>query len=315
MTETLTKKLITDGDRWEAVCQNKPDATFFYAVKTTGIYCLPTCSSRLPKPENILYYSTWLEAEASGFRACKRCQPKGISLNERQNQVIVNICKLISEAEGTLSLKELAKVANLSPDHFQRVFKQIVGMSPKEYVQASRAQKVRDRLQNGTSITETIYEAGFTSSSRFYDRSSKMLGMTPTEYKKGAKGREIRYATSESYLGWVLLAATETGICAIEFGENPEALEAQIHRQFPQAKSFENDLTFKLWLTQLIAFIELPERGFNLPLDIQGTVFQQQVWQALQAIPIGSTLSCSELANKIGNPKAVRACSSCLCLQ
>ncbi len=160
---------------------------------------------------------------------------------------------------------------------------------------------------NGTSITEAIYDAWFTSSSRFYERSSKMLEMTPTESKKAAKAREIRYATDESYLGWIIVAATEVGICAIEFGENPEALEEQIHRQFPQAKFCETDPTFKQWLTQLIAFIELPERDLNLPLDIQGTVFQQQVWQALQAIPTGSTLSYSELANKIGNPKAVRA--------
>jgi len=226
--------------------------------------------------------------------------------------VIANICKTI-EAEERLSLNELVQTAGLSLYHFQRVFKQIVGVSPKEYAIAQRTKRIRDRLcQNQSqdrSITATIFEAGYDSSSSFYTEAENILGMTAKEYKKGAKNKEIRFTVENTNLGWVLVAATEKGICEIALGDTSEELVDNIYNQFPQAKFCGNDLIFQQWVTDAIAMIEMPQ-NLNLPLDIQGTAFQQQVWQALRAIPIGSTLTYQQVATQIGNPKAIRAVAS-----
>lgn len=308
-------QFATPDRRWNALasCNPQADGAFFYAVKTTGIYCRPSCKSRLPRSENVLFFATVNEAETAGFRPCKRCQPHTESPQAEQERLITNICKTI-EVEGLLPLKELAQIAGLSLYHFQRVFKQIVGVSPKEYATAQRRRRIRDRLSQNQSITATIFESGYDSSSSFYTEAENILGMTAKEYKNGAKSKEIRFAVEDinknTNLGWVLVAATQKGICAIAFGDTSEELIDRIHIQFPQAKFCNNDPIFQQWVTAAIATIEVPQRSLNLPLDIQGTAFQQQVWQALRTIPIGSTLSYREVATQIGNPKAVRAVAS-----
>jgi AraC family transcriptional regulator of adaptative response/methylated-DNA-[protein]-cysteine methyltransferase len=304
---------FTSSDRrWEAVVANNPqaDGAFFYAVKTTGIYCRPTCKSRIPKPDNVLFFSTNAEAEASGFRPCKRCQPDRKSPQSEREQLIANICKTMETSEEQLSLNELAQMAGLSPYHFQRVFKQIVGVTPKDYAKGERAERLRDRLQQDSSITTTLYAAGYESSSGFYAEATNILGMKPKEYKKGAKNQKIRFAVENTTLGWVMVAATEIGLCAIALGDSPDELASEIHRRFPQAEFCDDDLIFQQWVADVVSMIEMPKRSLNLPLDIQGTAFQQRVWQVLRAIPVGSTLSYQQVATQIGNPKAVRAVAS-----
>ncbi len=299
---------LTDGQRWEALVQRDPQANdaFLYAVKTTGVYCRPGCSSRLPNQQNVAFFQTCADAEQAGFRPCKRCQPDAVSPRHQQVAAIAQICKLIETSAESLSLKELAIAAGLSQSHFHCLFKQVVGVTPKQYAVAQRAKRVRNELNQETSITQAIYDSGFGASSSFYKGATSMLGMTPTEYKQGATGVAIRFALRESFLGWVLVAATERGICAIEFGDTPDSLINQLQSRFPHAQFCETD-TFTSWVEQVVAFVETPQRGLNLPLDIQGTAFQQRVWQMLQTIPSGTTTSYAAIAQRIGNPKAVRA--------
>lgn len=307
---------LTEAERWEAVMTGDPSANgaFLYAVKTTGIYCRPDCSSRLPHQKNVTFFQTCAEAEQAGFRPCKRCQPNTISLHQQQAEVIAQMCKRIEQSVGEESstakpmrLQDMAAIAGLSPYHFHRLFKQIVGVTPKAYAVAHRAKRAREELQEGIPVTQAIYNAGFETSSSFYDKSTKLLGMTPTEYQRGAHGMEIQFAVKPVWLGWVLIAATTKGICCISLGDTAEVLTRQLHNQFPRAQIQESDSTFEDWIEQVLAFIETPQRGLNLPLDIQGTAFQQRVWQALQTIVPGNTASYSEIAQQIGNPKAVRA--------
>ncbi|TYQ26568.1 bifunctional DNA-binding transcriptional regulator/O6-methylguanine-DNA methyltransferase Ada [Pseudanabaena sp. UWO310] len=298
--------------RWEAIIASNPPAegANFYAVKTTGIYCRPQCKSRIPKPNNIQFFATTTEAEAAGFRPCKRCQPHTDSPQTEREQLIAKICKTIEASAEMLSLNELAQMAGLSPYHFQRVFKQIVGVTPKDYAKGDRAKRLRDRLPQDRSITNTLYAVGYESSSSFYTEAPHILGMKPKEYKQGAQNQEIRLAIENTKLGWVIVAATELGVCAIALGDNPDELVSEIHRQFPQAKFCNDNLTFQAWVADVVAAIAMPQRSINLPLDIQGTAFQQQVWQVLQSIPLGSTLSYQQVANQMGKPKAVRAVAS-----
>ena len=302
-------QFATTEQRWNAVVANnlQADGAFFYAVETTGIYCRPTCRSRRPKPENVRFFQTIIDAEAAGFRPCKRCQPQMASPQADREQLIGKICQAIEASTENLSLSELAQMANLSPDHFHRIFKQIVGVTPKQYLTACRNDKIRDRLHQDRSITEAIFAAGYESSSQFYTQSPNILGMTPTEYKQGARDRAIQFAVAKSNLGWVIVAATEVGICAIALGDTPEQSIDELQIQFPQAKLSSDDSIFQQWVADVVMTIDNPQRGLNLPLDIRGTAFQSQVWQALQTIPIGSTLSYQQVADRIGKPTAARA--------
>lgn len=308
--QTATAELFsTDALRWNALTNRDrhADGAFVYAVKTTGIYCRPACASRLPNRHNVQFFPTCTEAEQAGFRACKRCQPDVTSPRDEQVQLITRICKLIETSETSLSLNELATVAGLSQYHFQRLFKEVVGVTPKAYTIAQREQRMRDKLQQGASVTQTIYDAGFSTNSQFYAGATDMLGMAPSHYKAGATNIKIRFAIEQSFLGWVLVAATDRGICAIDFDDTPAALTKQLQARFPHAQLQNPDPTFSNWVAQVIAFIETPDRGLNLPLDIQGTAFQQRVWKALQTIPPGTTVSYTEVAKQIDRPTAVRA--------
>jgi AraC family transcriptional regulator, regulatory protein of adaptative response / methylated-DNA-[protein]-cysteine methyltransferase len=309
MQPSTVDRFATDAQRWNALLQRdqQADGCFLYGVKTTGIYCRPICSSRLPKSDNVLFFQTCADAEAAGFRPCKRCKPNAVSPREHHINLMAHICSMIDSSETPLSLEELATAAGLSPYHFHRLFKQTVGVTPKEYTTMKRSNRVRDALQQGTTVTQTIYDAGFGASSRFYEKATTMLGMDPTQYRQGGKGVNIRFAVEQSFLGWVLVAATERGICAIDFGDSSDQLIEVLRSRFPNAQLQEPDPTFAEWVTQVIRFIETPHQGLTLPLDIQGTAFQQRVWKALQEVLPGTTVSYADVAERIGNPKAVRA--------
>lgn len=301
----------TDTERWDALVQRNPQAegAFFYGVKTTGVFCRPTCSSRLPKRDNVMFFEHPDAAEQAGFRPCKRCQPKRVSPRQEQVVAIAQLCQRIETADTPLSLNEMAAEVGLSPYHFHRLFKEIVGVTPKQYIQGKRTQRFREGLQSPQSVTDALYKAGFESSSSFYGKTGQ-LGMTPTQYKRGAAGMIIYYAIRPSWLGLVLVAVTERGVCAIALDDSEEVLTQHLHQLFPKATIQEADENFTAWITQVLTLIEQPTRAVDLPLDIQGTAFQQQVWQALQGIPAGQTISYSQLAERIGNPKAVRAVAS-----
>ncbi|MDX2214465.1 MAG: bifunctional DNA-binding transcriptional regulator/O6-methylguanine-DNA methyltransferase Ada [Oculatellaceae cyanobacterium bins.114] len=309
ITTPETTPNLTEAERWEALIHKHPDADgrFLYAVKTTGVYCRPTCSSRQPKRENVLFFENCTEAEIAGFRPCKRCSPNSASPHRQQAERIAEVCKHIEASDTLPALETMAQMAGLSTYHFHRVFKEIVGITPKQYAIAHRTKRIRHQLQESNTVTQAIYEAGFETSSNFYDQSAALLGMTPSQYQKGADGIEIQYTVQPCWLGWVLIAATAKGICAIAFGDTPDQLTTQLQTDFPKAQFFKGDVAFKTWVEQVLRLIDTPQQGLDLPLDVQGTAFQQQVWQALRAIAPGTTVSYAEVAQRIGKPKAVRA--------
>ena len=290
--------------RWETLTRREA-GDFFYSVKTTGIYCRPSCASRLPKPENVGFYASCDDAEAAGFRACLRCKPRGDSVQAKQAEMIADICRFIEGAEDAPSLEEMAKRAGLSPHHFHRRFKAVTGLTPKAYADAHRVKKVREGLAAGEAVTAALYEAGYGSSSRFYERSDAILGMTPKAFQSGGAG-DIRFAIGQCSLGAVLVAQSDKGICAITLGDDAEALIRDLQDRFPKANLIGADKAFERTVAQVIALVDQGQ-ALDLPLDIRGTAFQQRVWQALRAIPAGQTRSYAEVADMIGSPAAVRA--------
>jgi len=304
-----TLPFSTDSDRWEAVVQRSPraDGFFVYGVSTTGIYCRPVCPSRLPKRKNVVFLETWQAAEEAGFRPCKRCKPQSPGEADESVKAIVRACQIIEEAEQLPTLQQLADAVGLSQYHFHRLFKSVVGVTPKQYGAEKRLDRVRSQLQQGSTVTEAIYNAGFESSSRFYETATSALGMKPKEYRSGGQGISIHFAIAQSYLGQVLIAATRQGICRIDFGDIPEILRARLKSSFPRAELQASEPEFHKIVTQVLGFLEKPAQGLDLPLDIQGTAFQRRVWTALQDIPPGTTASYGEVAARIGNPRAARA--------
>lgn len=307
---TLTFASKTENDpRWAAVIARdaKVDGQFYYSVKTTGVYCRPSCASRTARPENVRFHATREEAEQAGFRPCRRCKPDQPSIDEQHTEIITKICRFIERSEKIPSLKQLAAEAGLSLYYFHRVFKSVTGLTPGAYAAAHRARRIRNELGRGTTVTNAIYNAGFNSSSRFYEKSNRLLGMTPTSYRTGGKDTAIRFATGECSLGPVLVASSDQGVCAILLGDDPGVLVHDLQDRFPESDLVGGDSNFERLVSDVIAFIETPSVGLDLPLDIRGTVFQQRVWQALRQIPAGSTASYAEIARKIGAPKSARA--------
>ena len=299
----------TDQARWEALVHRdqRADGAFVYGVLTTGVYCRPTCPSKMPNRDNVRFFETSEDAERAGLRPCKRCSPDSFNGEQAHIEAILQVCRLIEESGELPSLAELANAVGLSPSHFHRVFKRTIGVTPKQYAMAKRLDRVRAGLTTGSTVTEAMYEAGFASSSRFYENSMQALGMKPSDYRRGGRGMDIRFAVAQSYLGAVLIAATPHGICAIDFGDNPRVLEERLRARFPEAEIKAGDVTFATWVEQVLAFLDVPGRGLDLPLDIQGTAFQRRVWMALRDIPAGSTASYADIADRIGHPKAARA--------
>jgi len=298
-----------DETRWRMVMarDHAGDGQFFYSVKTTGVYCRPSCAARLARRENVGFHASQEDAERAGFRPCKRCKPDQQSLAEEHRGKIVAACRLIETADVVPHLGELAEWVGLSRYHFHRVFKAVTGVTPKAYADAHRANKVRDQLKHSASVTEAIYDAGYNSNGRFYAKSTEVLGMTPTNYRAGGKNTGIRFAIGECFLGSFLVAATEKGVCAILLGDDPDAMLRELQDRFPNARLIGGDGDFETLVAKVLSFIETPAKGLDLPLDIRGTAFQQRVWQALREIPAGTTVSYTDIADRLGSPNAVRA--------
>jgi AraC family transcriptional regulator of adaptative response/methylated-DNA-[protein]-cysteine methyltransferase len=310
MLDTAAPISADRDPRWQAVITHDraADGSFYYSVASTGVYCRPSCPSRQPKPENVAYHLSCEDAERAGYRACKRCKPNEASLSERHAAIIARICRVILASEEVPNLDELAEKAGLSRYHFHRLFKSITGLTPGAYARANRADRVRTELAKpDTSVTSAIYAAGFNSHSRFYETSEKLLGMTPRDFKQGGRNAEIRFAVAESSLGAVLVAQSERGICAILLGDDPDVLTRELQDRFPKANLIGGDAEFEKLVAKVLSFVEAPALGLDLPLDLQGTAFQQRVWQALRSIPPGETTTYAEIARKIGAPKSVRA--------
>ena len=295
--------------RWAAVQARdaSADGRFFYSVKTTGVYCRPSCGARPARPENVAFHESAAAAERAGFRPCKRCKPDQLSLPEQHAAMITEACRVIERAETPPTLEQLAKPTGLSAFHFHRVFKAVTGLTPKQYAAAHRASRLRSGLDRGRSVTDAIFDAGYNASSRFYETSNRTLGMTPSSYRAGGTDQDIRFAIGECSLGAILVAQSERGVCAILFGDDPDALARDLQDRFPKANLIGGDHAFEQLVATVVGFVEAPAIGLDLPLDVRGTAFQQRVWQALRDIPAGATVSYSEIARRIGSPSAVRA--------
>jgi AraC family transcriptional regulator of adaptative response/methylated-DNA-[protein]-cysteine methyltransferase len=298
-----------DDPRWARVLarDKRADGQFWYAVATTGIYCRPSCPSRTANPKNVTFYDTPAAAQAGGFRACRRCRPDGVSQDAENAERVARACRLIDQDEELPSLADLASAAGLSPGYFHRLFKTVTGLTPKGYAQARQAERVREGLAEGQSVTATIYDAGFNSSGRFYEKAREMLGMTPSRYRAGGADEDIRFAVGQSSLGAILVASSDKGVAAILMGDDPDALLRDLQDRFPRARLVGCDAGYERLVAQVVGLIETPAIGLDLPLDVRGTAFQQRVWRALQAIPPGRTASYADIARAIGAPKAVRA--------
>lgn len=300
---------IEHDPRWQAVLARDPsaDGQFVYAVKTTGVYGRPSSSSRLPLPKNVEFFDTPQQAEAAGYRPSHRHAGDQTQRTARHVQWVEAACRQIEDAENLPNLETLARHAGVSAFHFHRVFKATTGLTPKGYASAHRSRKVRDNLKPNHSVTEALYDAGFNSNSRFYETASQLLGMKPGDYRDGGANSDIRFAVGQCSLGAVLVAQSNRGICAILLGDDPEQLVHDLQDKFPKANLIGADHVFEQLIAQVVGFIEAPAIGLDLPLDLRGTAFQERVWMALREVPVGTTASYAEIANRIGAPKAVRA--------
>jgi AraC family transcriptional regulator of adaptative response/methylated-DNA-[protein]-cysteine methyltransferase len=304
-----TTGYATDEERWAAVCRRERDAdgAFYYSVRTTGVYCRPSCPARAALRANVAFHASCAEAEAAGFRACLRCNPTQPPLAERQAAAVARACKLIEAADQAPDLESLAQAVGMSRFHFHRLFKEHTGITPKAYAAARRAERVKRELAHASTVTEAVYEAGFNSSGRFYAASAAVLGMTPTRFRAGGSGESIRFAVGACSLGAILVAATAKGICAILMGDDADALVRDLQDRFPRAELRGAEADFERTVALVVGLVEAPRIGLELPLDVRGTAFQQRVWQALREIPAGATVSYAELAARVGLPAGARA--------
>ncbi|WP_211169206.1 bifunctional DNA-binding transcriptional regulator/O6-methylguanine-DNA methyltransferase Ada [Aromatoleum toluvorans] len=299
----------TADPRWAAVQARdaRADGQFCYAVRTTGVYCRPSCAARLPRPENVEFFATAAEAAGAGYRPCRRCSPSGQAPSQQQAEMVAGLCRQIALAERPPTLEELARAANLSPFHVHRVFKAVTGTTPRAYARACRAARMKATLNEEETVTGAIYAAGYGSSGRFYEEAGRTLGMSAGSYRAGGARQQIRFAVGECSLGAILVASTERGVCAILIDDDPDVLVRDLQDRFPRADLIGGDADYERVVATVVGFVEAPGLGLDLPLDVRGTAFQMRVWQALQAIPAGETVTYTDIANRIGAPKAVRA--------
>ena len=300
---------VADDPRWARIVarDETADGHLWYSVSTTGVYCRPSCPSRIPNPKNVQLHDTLESVRATGFRACRRCNPDGPSTEAENAALVAKACRIIEESEEEPSLEELAGAVGRSPSYFHRVFKANIGLTPKNYAAAHRAKKVRQGLASCNTVTEAIYDAGFNSSGRFYEKSKDMLGMTPSQYRAGGTNEEIKFAVGQTSLGAILVASSKKGVAAILLGDDPDELVRNLQDRFPRARFIGADRDYEALVARVVGFVEAPKIGLNLPLDVRGTAFQERVWQALREIPVGTTICYAELARRIGSPKAARA--------
>lgn len=302
----------SDANRWMAVLRRDTgaDGKFFYSVKTTGVFCRPSCRARRPKRENVRFHNSSADARKAGFRPCKRCQPEGPGLEQQYASKIAQACRTIETGQNSTHLAALARAVGMSRFHFHRIFTRLVGVTPKAYALAHRAKRVRQELGKGRTVTDAIYEAGFNSNGRFYAESSRILGMKPKTFGKGGAGETIRFAVGPCSLGLVLVAASDTGICAVFLGDEAKGLRCELQSRFPKARLMNGGRQFTREVSKVVQMVEEPKGGLGLPLDVRGTAFQQRVWKALREIPPGRTASYSDIARRVGSPKASRAVAS-----
>jgi AraC family transcriptional regulator of adaptative response/methylated-DNA-[protein]-cysteine methyltransferase len=300
---------VAADPRWaRVVARDKTaDGHFWYSVSTTGIYCRPSCPSRGALPKNVTLHDTLEGARATGFRPCRRCNPDGRSPEGENAALVARACRIIEASEEEPSLEALADAVDRSASYFHRVFKAATGLTPKDYAAADRARKVREGLETGNSVTEAMYDAGFNSSGRFYEKSTGMLGMTPTQYRVGGTNEEIRFAVGQTSLGAILVASSKKGVAAILLGDDPEKLVCDLQDRFPKALLIGADQEYEALIARVVGLVENPRLGLDLPLDVRGTSFQRRVWRALQQIPPGERVSYAEVARRIGSASAVRA--------
>ncbi len=293
---------------WKAVEANDArfDGAFYLGVKTTGIYCKPSCRARTPKRENVAFFASWKAAEKYGLRACLRCKPKNVDAIDPQVEKIMRACELL-ESEDLYSLDDLAAELDLSPYHLQRSFKEIIGVSPKKYAEAKRMDRFKNELRAGSDVTTAMYDSGFGSSSRLYEKASENLGMTPSAYKKGGQGMRINFTITDCELGRILVARTIKGLCNVTFGDKDKTLEENLHKEFPNAEIVKDANVLTGFVDDILKHLSGKKKRLDLPLDIQATAFQMQVWELLRKIPYGETVTYSQIAEQLGDKKKVRA--------
>jgi len=298
-----------EDQQWQAVLARNSefDGKFVFAVTSTGVYCRPSCAARRPRRENVSFFRGPQEAERAGYRACLRCRPKAEAANP-QSEMVKAVCRYLEQRlDETVTLAELGREFRQSPFHLQRIFKAVLGITPKAYADSCRMNQLKRNLQAGHSVTRALYDAGYSSSSRLYERTASQLGMTPDKYRRGAIAAHIRYTCASSPLGRMLIAATDKGICAIQFANSDDELEHGLRHEFPFAVRRRDDAGLAHWKEMLLRQMLGHKLNRSLPLDIQATAFQKRVWAYLQAIPFGETQSYSEVAKGIGRPTATRA--------
>lgn len=305
----IAKPQTASDPRWAQVVarDRAADGLFWYSVATTGVYCRPSCPSRTANPKNVGLHETLAEARATGSRACRRCNPDGLSVAAANVELVATACRLIERSDALPSLAVLAEAAEFSASHFHRLFKRVTGLTPKAYAEAHRTRRVREALGRGESVTAAIYGSGFNSSGRFYAQASGRLGMTASRYKAGGAGEEIRFAIGQSSLGPILAASSAQGVVSILLGDDPNALAEDLQDRFPKAHLVGGDAEYERLVARVVGLVEAPHLGFDLPLDVRGTAFQQRVWRALREIPAGRTASYADIAGRIGVPGSVRA--------
>jgi len=300
----------TDDERYEAVRRRdaRADGSFYYAVATTGVYCRPSCAARLANRRNVRFFASPGAAEAAGFRACKRCRPLGQDDRERMDATIARVCAHIDDASPEIpTLAELAALAQLSPYHFHRAFTRKLGVTPRRYAAARRAERLGNHVREAPRVIDAAYDAGFGSNSRFYEEAGRALGMTPAAFRAGGAGERIRVAAAETSLGALVVAATGRGVCAVRFGDDAAAIREALRAEFPGAAFADSDPDLDAWIRAVVARVEGDLASPLVPLDLRGTVFQRRVWDALATIPCGERVSYAELARRIGMPDGARA--------
>ena len=300
---------ITQDPRWASIVtrDKTADGTFWYSVATTGIFCRPSCPSRLANPKNVRLQESIVAAEAAGFHACRRCNPGGMSIEAANNAIVAKACKLIDEAAEPLSLAEIAESVELSPHYFHRLFKRATGLTPKAYAVAGRSARLREGLTKAATVTEAFHGAGYGSNGRFYEASTGVLGMSPTHYRSGGAQEVLTFAVGQCSLGAILVASSAKGVAAILLGDDPQTLVRDLEDRFSRARLVGGDAAYEQLVAQVVGLVEAPAHGLALPLDVRGTAFQQRVWLALREIPAGETATYSSIAGKIGSPRSVRA--------